>query len=55
MKNIRTLLVFTLLPVCLSGCKVPASFGYAFGGTAILMIISLVFAAMITKRGEGKH
>ncbi len=55
MKNIQTSLLSALLLTALTSCKVPASFGYAFGGTAILMVISLVVAAFITKRGEGKH
>ena len=55
MKNIRTPLLSALLLAVLTSCKVPASFGYAFGGTAILMVISLVIATAITKKGEGKH
>lgn len=62
MKNLQTSLLSVLLLAVLGSCQssgnggyVPASFGYAFGGTAILMVISLVVAAFITKKGEGKH
>jgi len=55
MKNLKNPLLIVLLSATLSSCKVPDSFGYAFGGTAILMVISLVVAAFITKRGEDKH
>lgn len=55
MKNLKTPFLFALLLTTLSSCKVPSSFSYAFFGTAVLLVISLVIAGNITKRGEGKH
>ncbi len=55
MKNLKTPLLFALLMTTLSSCKVPPSFSYAFFGTAVLLVISLVIAANVTKKGEGKH
>lgn len=55
MKNLRNFPLFLLVLTMLSGCKVPAVFSYAFFGTAVLLVISLVIAGNITKRGEGHH
>ena len=55
MKNLKTPFLVALLLTSLGSCKVPASFSYAFFGTAVLLVISLFIASSITKKGEGKH
>jgi hypothetical protein len=46
------LLLFSLL----SGCdgRVNPSFGYAFIGTSVIMVVALYVATVVTKRGD-KH
>ncbi|MDJ1471251.1 hypothetical protein QNI19_22630 [Cytophagaceae bacterium DM2B3-1] len=55
MKKLRTPFLLALLMATLSSCKVPSSFSYAFFGTAVLLVISIVIASNITKKGEGHH
>jgi hypothetical protein len=45
-------LLFTMLLVFLSGCRVRDSFGYAFFGTFLVMGIALVIATVVTRRAK---
>lgn len=45
-------LLFTLLLVLLSGCRVRDSFGYAFFGTFLVMGVALVVATVVTRRAK---
>jgi hypothetical protein len=47
-----TSLLLTLFVVLLSGCRVRPSFGYAFFGTWLVMIIGLVIATVVTRRAK---
>jgi predicted small secreted protein len=55
MKNLKTSFLLAFLTATLSSCNVPSSFSYAFFGTAVVVVVAMVIAAGITKRGEGKH
>jgi len=55
MKNLKSPFLLIFLMTALSSCRVPSSFSYAFFGTAVILVVSLVIAGNITKRGEGHH
>ncbi len=45
-------LLFSLLLVFLSSCRVRDSFGYAFFGTFLVMGVALVIATVVTRRAK---
>jgi hypothetical protein len=47
-----TSLLLSLLFVLLSGCRVRPSFGYAFFGTFVIMIVAVVIATVVTRRAK---
>lgn len=47
-----TSFLLTLLFVFLSGCRVRPSFGYAFFGTCLIMVIAIVIATVVTRRAK---
>ncbi len=51
-----TSFLLSLLFVLLSGCRtdgrVDDTFGYAFGGTFLVMIVAIVIATVVTRRAK---